>query len=160
MNDDVRAAAVISLAFVLYKTPECVPQIVKLLLESFNPHVRYASCMAVGIAMAGTGDAQSRALLEPMLSDMTDFVRQGALLGSSMIYMQQGDACNGRKILQLREKLSSIIADKHQKLFWFPMMHMLSPALSPTVTIGLPPSMGADDEADAPEPFEWTPETN
>jgi len=116
VNDDVRAAAVISLAFVLYKTPERVPQIVKLLLESFNPHVRYASCMAVGIAMAGSGDAECVTLLEPMLSDMTDFVRQGALLGTSMIYMQQSDTCNGRKIIQFREKLSSIIADKHQTL--------------------------------------------
>jgi 26S proteasome regulatory subunit N2 len=47
--------------------------------------------MAVGIAMAGTGDAESIALLEPMLTDMTDFVHQGALLGTSMIYMQQSD---------------------------------------------------------------------
>jgi 26S proteasome regulatory subunit N2 len=183
VNDDVRAAAVISLAFVLFKTPERVPQIVKLLSESFNAHVRYASCMAVGIAMAGTGDAESLSLLEPMLSDMTDFVRQGALLGSSMIYMQQGDTCNGRKILQFREKLSTIIQDKHattltkigailgtgiidaggrncsldlgshhgftkmtnvvglalwlQYWHWFPMMNMLSLTLTPTVTVGL-----------------------
>ena len=28
-----------------------------LLCESFNPHVRYGSCMALGIACAGTGNA-------------------------------------------------------------------------------------------------------
>jgi 26S proteasome regulatory subunit N2 len=72
VSDDVRMAAVIGLAFVLYKTPDRVPQLVKLLLESFNPHVRYASSMAVGIAMAGTGDPESIAMLEPMLEDMTD----------------------------------------------------------------------------------------
>merc|ERR1712038_1313772 len=94
VSDDVRMAAVIGLAFVLYKTPHRVPQLVKLLLESFNPHVRYASCMAVGIAMAGSGDSESIALLEPMLTDMSDFVRQGALLGTSLVYMQQGDSCN------------------------------------------------------------------
>ena len=114
VSDDVRMAAVIALAFVLFKTPERVPQLVKLLLESFNPHVRYASCMAVGIAMAGTGDAESVALLEPMLEDMTDFVRQGALLGTSMIYMQQSDSCNRRKVKSFREKLASTISDKHQ----------------------------------------------
>jgi 26S proteasome regulatory subunit N2 len=113
-NDDVRMAAVLGLAFVLYKTPDRVPQLVKLLLESFNPHVRYASCMAVGIAMAGSGDSESVALLEPMLSDMTDFVRQGALLGTALIYMQQNDACNGKKIKSFRDKLISIIGDKHQ----------------------------------------------
>jgi 26S proteasome regulatory subunit N2 len=183
VSDDVRMAAVIGLAFVLYKTPERVPQLVKLLLESFNPHVRYASCMAVGIAMSGTGDAQSIAMLEPMLSDMADFVRQGALMGTALIYMQQGDSCNGKKIKTFREKLSSIVGDKHQTTltkmgatlatgimdaggrncafdlgskngftkmtsavgtalwlqhwYWFPMMHMLSLAITPTFTIAL-----------------------
>merc|ERR1712151_1058227 len=76
VSDDVRMAAVLALPFVLYRTPERVPQLVKLLLESFNPHVRYASCMAVGISMAGTGDNDAISLLDPMLDDMTDFVRQ------------------------------------------------------------------------------------
>jgi 26S proteasome regulatory subunit N2 len=114
VSDDVRMAAVIGLAFVLFKTPERVPDLVKLLLESFNPHVRYASCMAVGIAMAGSGDSHSIAMLEPMLEDMTDYVRQGALMGTAMIYMQQSDTCNGRKIRTFREKLATIVTEKHQ----------------------------------------------
>jgi len=114
VSDDVRMAAVIGLAFILFKTPERVPQLVKLLMESFNPHVRYASCMAVGIAMAGTGDMESIAMLEPMLDDMTDYVRQGALIGTAMIYMQQSDTCNNRKVKSFRERLASIISEKHQ----------------------------------------------
>lgn len=114
VSDDVRMAAVIGLAFVLFKTPERVPELVKLLMESFNPHVRYASCIAVGIAMAGTGDPESVAMLEPMLDDMTDYVRQGALMGTAMLYMQQSDTSNGRKIRSFRERLSSIISEKHQ----------------------------------------------
>lgn len=183
VSDDVRMAAVIGLAFVLFKTPERVPELVKLLLESFNPHVRYASCMAVGIAMAGSGDPESVALLEPMLEDMTDYVRQGALMGTAMIYMQQSDSANGRKIRSFREKLSTLVAEKHQSTLtkmgaalsmgiidaggrncslqlgsrngftkmtsavglalwlqhwhWYPMMHMFSLALTPTLTIGL-----------------------
>lgn len=114
VSDDVRMAAVIGLAFVLYKTPERVPQLVKLLLESFNPHVRYASCIAVGIAMAGTGDSESIAMLEPMIEDMTDYVRQGALMGTAMIYMQKSDSTNGRKIRSFRERLAAIVGEKHQ----------------------------------------------
>merc|ERR1711935_1083395 len=114
VSDDVRMAAVISLSFVLFKTPERVPQLVKLLMESFNPHVRYASCIAVGIAMAGTGDSESIAMLEPMLDDMTDYVRQGALIGTAMIYMQQSDTSNNRKVKSFREKLSSLVGEKHQ----------------------------------------------
>jgi len=175
--------SVIGLALVLHKTPERVPELVRLLLESFNPHVRYASCMAVGIAMAGTGDAESVSLLEPMLTDMADHVRQGALLGTAMIYMQQSDTCNHRKIKTFREKLANLISDKHQTTLtkmgailatglldfggrncalslgsrngftkmtsavglvlwlqhwhWYPLMHMLSLAVTPTVTIGL-----------------------
>jgi 26S proteasome regulatory subunit N2 len=113
VSDDVRMAAVIGLAFILYKTPGRVPQLVKLLMESFNPHVRYASCMAVGIAMAGSGDSESIAMLEPMLDDMTDYVRQGALMGSALIYMQQSDTCNGRKVKTFRERLAAIINEKH-----------------------------------------------
>jgi len=72
--------------------------------------------MAVGIAMAGSGDAESVSLLEPMLNDMSDFVRQGALIGTSLIYMQQGDQCNDKKAKAFREKLASLVGDKHQAI--------------------------------------------
>ena len=35
--------------------PEHMPSVVSLLCESFNPHVRYGSCLALAIACAGTG---------------------------------------------------------------------------------------------------------
>merc|ERR1719444_469326 len=109
VNNDVRMASVISLAFVLYKTPERVPQLVELLLDSFNTHVRYAACMAVGIAMAGSADAHSLSLLKPMLDDATDFVRQGALMGTAFILMQS----NGKNSAPFRERVNSILGDKH-----------------------------------------------
>jgi len=114
---------------------------------------------------------------------MTDYVRQGALMGTAMIYMQQSDTCNGRKIRSFREKLSNLISEKHQSTLtkmgailatgildaggrncslqlgsrsgftkvtsavglalwlqhwhWYPLMHMFSLALTPTLTIGL-----------------------
>lgn len=123
------------------------------------------------------------ALLEPMLTDMADHVRQGALLGTAMIYMQQSDACNHRRIKVFREKLATLISDKHQTTLtkmgailstglldaggrncalslgsrngftkmtsaaglvlwlqhwhWYPLMNMLSLAVTPTVTVGL-----------------------
>ena len=40
VNDDVRRAAVMSLGFLLFKTPEQCPGLVSLLSESYNPHVR------------------------------------------------------------------------------------------------------------------------
>ena len=105
-------AAIIGLAFVLFKTPERVPELVKLLLVSFNPHVRYASCVAVGIAMAGSGDAKTVAILEPMLDDLADFVRQGALTATSMVLMQCSETHKSYK--KFNGKLTSIVGEKHQ----------------------------------------------
>ncbi|CAH2276885.1 26S proteasome non-ATPase regulatory subunit 1 [Pelobates cultripes] len=39
VNDDVRRAAVESLGFILFRTPEQCPSVVSLLSESYNPHV-------------------------------------------------------------------------------------------------------------------------
>lgn len=54
VNDEVRRAAVIGLGFILFKAPQDVPRIVQLLSESYNPHVRYGSTLALGISCAGT----------------------------------------------------------------------------------------------------------
>jgi len=112
VSNEVRMAAITALAFVLFKTPERVPELVKLLLVSFNPHVRYASCMAVGIAMAGSGDADTLAILEPMLEDLTDFVRQGALIATSFVMMQAPE--NHRSYKKFKAKLTGIVGEKHQ----------------------------------------------
>ncbi|KAG7117233.1 26S proteasome non-ATPase regulatory subunit 1 like protein [Verticillium longisporum] len=48
---------------------------VELLSESYNPHVRYGSAMALGISCAGTGLDEAIDLLEPMMKDPTDFYR-------------------------------------------------------------------------------------
>jgi 26S proteasome regulatory subunit N2 len=53
--DDVRRAAVTSLAFLLFRNPGQVPRMVQLLSESYNPHVRCGATLALGISCAGTG---------------------------------------------------------------------------------------------------------
>lgn len=54
VSDDVRRAAVTCLGFLLFKQPEQCPKVVSLLAESYNPHVRYGACLALGISCAGT----------------------------------------------------------------------------------------------------------
>lgn len=88
VSDDVRRGAVSALGFVLCNVPHQVPRIVGLLAESFNPHVRYAACIAVGIACAGTGLKEALDLIEPLLKDRIDYVRQGACIGLSMVLIQ------------------------------------------------------------------------
>ena len=108
VNDDVRRAAVLNLGFVLCAVPEQCPRTVSLLAESYNPHVRYGAAMAVGISAAGTGLHEARLLLEPLLSDTVDFVRQGALIAMSMVLVQQPDVSSFRKYLD------KFIGDKHE----------------------------------------------
>ena len=113
VSDDVRRAAVMSLGFVLFRKPGSVPRMVELLSESYNPHVRYGATMALGIACAGTGLDDAIDLLEPMMKDSVDFVRQGALISLSMILVQQNEAMNP-KVPAIRKQLQKIVGDRHE----------------------------------------------
>ena len=53
--------------------------------------MRYGACIAVGIACAGTCKNEAIQLLEPMLDDAVDYVRQGALFALAMVIMQESD---------------------------------------------------------------------
>lgn len=113
VSDDVRRAAVLALGFVLCSEPEQVPKIVSLLAESYNPHVRYGAAMAVGIACAGTGLRGALDLLEPLTSDVTDFVRQGAFIATAMVLLQTTSAREPR-VASFRKQLEKVVADKHE----------------------------------------------
>lgn len=113
VNDDVRRIAVMSLGFILFRKPGSVPRMVELLSESYNPHVRYGSAMALGISCAGTGLDEAIDLLEPMMKDPTDFVRQGALIALSMIMVQQNEAMNP-KVTAIRKTLRKVVGDRHE----------------------------------------------
>lgn len=113
VNDDVRRIAVMSLGFILFRKPGSVPRMVELLSESYNPHVRYGSAMALGIACAGTGLDEAIDLLEPMMKDPTDFVRQGALISLAMIMVQQNEVMNP-KVSSIRKTLKKVVGDRHE----------------------------------------------
>ncbi|KAL8969671.1 MAG: hypothetical protein Q9183_001888 [Haloplaca sp. 2 TL-2023] len=113
VSDDVRRIAVMSLGFILFRKPSNVPRMVELLSESYNPHVRYGAAMALGISCAGTGLDEAIDLLEPMIKDPTDFVRQGALISLSMIMVQQNEAMNP-KVGTIRKTLQKAITDRHE----------------------------------------------
>lgn len=113
VSDDVRRTAVLALGFVLYSEPEQTPRIVSLLSESYNPHVRYGAALAVGISCAGTGLSEAISLLEPLTSDVVDFVRQGALIAMAMVMVQTTEAMDSR-VGTFRRQLEKIILDKHE----------------------------------------------
>jgi 26S proteasome regulatory subunit N2 len=115
VNDDVRRAAVEAIGFILFRNPEQCPSVVSLLSESYNPNLRYGAAMALGICCAGTGNKEALALLEPMTNDPFNFVRQGALIASALILIQQTEALCP-KVKEFRQMYSKVISDKHDDL--------------------------------------------
>ena len=113
VNDDVRRAAVSCLGFVMFRQPEAVPKLVSLLAESFNAHVRYGACIAVGVACAGTAFKDAIDLLQLMLEDSVDFVRQGAMLAMAMV-LQQASETRSPSVKKFKDLIKSIVTDKHQ----------------------------------------------
>ena len=113
VSDDVRRAAVTALGFILFRSYKQVPRIVQLLSESYNPHVRYGACLALGISCAGTGSLEAIELLEPMTKDNVDFVRQGAFIALAMILMQQNETQN-IKVAGVRQMFEDVIKKKNE----------------------------------------------
>ncbi|KAJ9113747.1 hypothetical protein QFC20_001772 [Naganishia adeliensis] len=112
-NDDVRRAAVTCLGFVLFRNHTQVPRVVQLLSLSYNPHVRQGATLALGISCAGTGLSEAIDLLEPMMKDPIDFVRQGAFIALSMICIQQNKT-QTPKVDSIRKALQTVVTDKHE----------------------------------------------
>lgn len=113
-SDSVRRVAVMCLGFVLLREYTKVPTIVELLAQSHNPYVRYGSAMALGISCSGTGLKSALDVLEPLSTDAVDFVRQGATLAKAMILIQQNEKTHP-KVKDFREKLASIVSNKHEE---------------------------------------------
>ncbi|XP_003374860.1 26S proteasome non-ATPase regulatory subunit 1 [Trichinella spiralis] len=113
VNDDVRRAAVSSIGFVMSRNPTACPQLVSLLMESYNPNLRYGAAIALGVSCIASGLREAIALLEPMLDDTVNYVRQGALIAMAMVLMQHNE-CTAPKVKDFREKLMKIIGDKHE----------------------------------------------
>jgi len=194
VSNDVRRAAVICLGLVMIRLPERLPGLIGLLSESYNPHVRYGAAIALGIGCSTQADPKEALdLLEPLLDDKTDFVRQGAMIGTAFLLAQVRPEVDGRA-KRFREKIFAVVSDSKQAStmtrmgallasgiidaggrnaflsiigrnglpkppavagfilwvqywFWYPLMHMLSLALSPSALIGV------NEDLDLPKSF-------
>ncbi|KAG0581711.1 hypothetical protein KC19_3G002300 [Ceratodon purpureus] len=114
VSDDVKRTAVIALGFVLCTQPEQTPRIVSLLAESHNAYVRYGASLAIGISCAGTASKRAIALLEPLVTDQIDFVRQGGLIGMAMVLLQHTEAYEPR-VGPFRQRIEGLIKDRYEE---------------------------------------------
>ncbi|XP_064393012.1 26S proteasome non-ATPase regulatory subunit 1-like isoform X2 [Halichondria panicea] len=113
VDDNVRRTAVTCLGFILFRSPEHCPHVVSLLSESFNPHVRAGSALALGIACASSGNKEALSLIEPMLSDSVPFVQQSALVASAMILIQHTPVMSS-KVTFYKQHYAKVVSDKHE----------------------------------------------
>lgn len=74
-SDDVKRAALMNLGFINFRNHQQLPQMIKHLAESYNPHLRYGSALALGIGCAGSGSQDALRILAPLSNDKVDFVR-------------------------------------------------------------------------------------
>ncbi|UJR37929.1 hypothetical protein I4U23_030615 [Adineta vaga] len=129
------------------KTPEQFPSVVTLLAESYNPHVRCGAAMALGLACAGTGNREAIAVLEPMLNDAVNYVRQGVLIASALICIQHTEA-TCPKVKMFREHYMKVISDKHDDVmakFGAILAHGILDAGGRNVTVSLLTRTGQTD---------------
>ncbi|KAL7712588.1 26S proteasome non-ATPase regulatory subunit [Entamoeba marina] len=109
-SDEVKRAAVLCLGFVLSKRIDELCKTIHLLIDSYNPHIRFGSALALGIAGASSNNPHVIKLLEPLLKDPTDFVKQGAYIAMGMVYMEASvkESPNITKFVDgLQEKIMS-----------------------------------------------------
>ncbi|CAF0756999.1 unnamed protein product [Rotaria sordida] len=128
-------------------TPEQFPSVVNLLAESYNPHVRCGAAMALGLACAGTGNREAIAVLEPMLNDAVNYVRQGVLIASALICIQHTEA-TCPKVKMFREHYMKVISDKHDDImakFGAILAHGILDAGGRNVTVSLLTRSGQTD---------------
>ena len=71
--------------------------------------------MAVGIGCAGTGLNEALRLLAPLTNDQTDFVRQGALIALSLVFIQVTEA-QEPKVATIKKLFKRMTSDRNEEL--------------------------------------------
>lgn len=139
VSDNVRRAAVMGFGFVMFRDPKSVPPIIELLVDSYNPHVRYGAAMALGISCVGSALPSALVLLDTLSKDNTDFVRQAAMIATAMVLMQHNDQSSGRVDIA-RKMFEKSISAKHEDAmakFGATLAQGIMDAGGRNVTIGL-----------------------
>ena len=64
------------------------------------------------MACAATGMTAAVDLLQPLLADRVDFVRQGAMIAMALVLVQQPEA----RVAPFRKQLAKAMGDKHEEV--------------------------------------------
>ncbi|KAI3633979.1 hypothetical protein MIR68_007583 [Amoeboaphelidium protococcarum] len=114
VSDDVRRVSVIALGFVLARQPKQLLRVVELISDSYNPDVRYGVALAIGITCAGSGSAEAMDMLNVLVKDSVDYVRQGALIAIGMVMIEQNES--NPRFAAAKKHIDDVLFAKHENL--------------------------------------------
>jgi 26S proteasome regulatory subunit N2 len=108
-----------SLGLVLGNNPQDLPKLLNLISTSFNPHLRYGACMAIGICCASSGQKSAYEMLSSLVTDRVGFVKQAAYIALSMLLINtpHGYKTNdqGKYAKELKEKLEKMCQSRQEE---------------------------------------------
>lgn len=111
VSNDVRRAATTSIGFIFLNESEHLPEILRLLIQNYNPYVRYGAASAISIACAATGNHNAWKLLRILSNDNIGFVVQAAYIAMGILFMQRNEV-ESPEIKLFRKKLDESVKNK------------------------------------------------
>lgn len=82
ISNEVKRTAIISLGFVMYHDEKLI-DVIKMLLYSYNPYIRYGCVIA--LALGAKDNKEAIEMIWPLLTDSVDFVRQGVYIALALL---------------------------------------------------------------------------
>merc|ERR1719225_1271108 len=112
-HEKILRGLAVGIALVMYGRLEEADPLITSLMQDKDAILRRSGMYTIAMAYAGTGNKDALALIEPMKNDPVNYVRQGALIASAMILVQQTElTCS--KVKDFRALYAKVISDKHE----------------------------------------------
>uniref|UniRef100_A0AAX7U9U2 26S proteasome non-ATPase regulatory subunit 1 n=1 Tax=Astatotilapia calliptera TaxID=8154 RepID=A0AAX7U9U2_ASTCA len=121
-HEKILRGLAVGIAMVMYGRMEEADALIESLCRDKDPILRRSGMYTVAMAYCGSGNnkairrllhvAEAINLLEPMTNDPVNYVRQGALIASALIMVQQTEV-TCPKVNQFRQLYAKVINDKH-----------------------------------------------
>jgi 26S proteasome regulatory subunit N2 len=109
ISNEVKRTAIIALGFVMYNDQK-LTDVIKMLLYSYNPFIRYGCVMALAIGSKDNKEAID--MIWPLLNDSVDFVRQGVYVSLAILF-QVSTNNSEPKLADFRKTVEEIISKTH-----------------------------------------------
>ncbi|KAH9412062.1 hypothetical protein HK407_02g02860 [Ordospora pajunii] len=112
-DDDVKRAAVIAIGLICCDDRDLLVSTLEPLSENHNFFVRATTAVVLGLFQAGTGDKTCSDILEALMYDSNNLVRQSACIGAGFVLMQCNPSLvpNYKRII---ERLNKLVVDKKE----------------------------------------------